>query len=214
MFAIYNNNGLSFRSTIDNLYNLSNVDSIARSRNNIEEGLPKDHSLKNKKKLYSNSSQVEEAQEAYKKIANIDTRVEVFHVKDIMTRQIISLYEDSTIQDAYNIMDEHNIRQIPVLNKQTGQITGMVFQDTILNLLVKDIDYAQSTLRKSLSSIDFSEVLTTDPLTDIRRVSKVMVDFSLTAIAVVDQDDRLQGIVSRANVLKAVANTPPLQIWS
>ncbi len=41
MFAIYNNNGLSFRSTIDNLYNLSNVDSIARSRNNVNEGLPK-----------------------------------------------------------------------------------------------------------------------------------------------------------------------------
>lgn len=214
MFAIYNNNGLSFRSTIDNLYNLSNVDSIARSRNNIEEGLPKDHSLKNKKKLYNSSSQVEEAKEAYKKIANIDTRVEVFHVKDIMTKQIISLYEDSTIQDAYNIMDEHNIRQVPVLNKETGQIIGMVFQDTILDLLVKDIEYAQSTLRKTLSSIDFSEVLTTDPLTDIRRVSKVMVDFSLTAIAVVDQDDNLQGIVSRANVLKAVANTPPLQIWS
>lgn len=214
MFAIYNNNGLSFRSTIDNLYNLSNVDSIARARNNIEEGLPKDHSLKNKKKLYNSSAQIEEAENAYKKIANIDTRVEVFHVKDIMTKDVISLYEDDSIQDAYDIMQAHDIRQVPVLNRQTEQIVGMVFQSTILDLVLNDIEFAQSTLKRQLSSIDFSEVLTTDPITDIRRVSKVMVDFSLTAIAVVDQDDKLQGIVSRANVLKAVANTPPLQIWS
>jgi predicted transcriptional regulator len=40
-----------------------------------------------------------------------------------------------------------------------------------------------------------------------------MVDFSLTAIPVVDQNDNLLGIVSRANILKAVANTPPMQIW-
>lgn len=51
MFAIYNNSGLNFRSTIDNLYNLPNLDAIARVRNNVEEGLPKDHTLKNKKAL-------------------------------------------------------------------------------------------------------------------------------------------------------------------
>lgn len=214
MFAIYNNRGLSFRSTIDNLYNLSSIDSIARVRNNIEEGLPKDHSLKNKKKLYRSAIQVEEAETAYRKIANIDTKEQVFHVKDIMTKDVISLFEEDTIQMAYELMEEKEIRQIPVLNKNTNQILGMVFQNTILGLIIKDIEFAQMTIKKPLSSVDFGEVITADPITDIRRVSKVMVDFSLSAIPVVDQNDKLQGIVSRANVLNAVANTPPLQIWS
>lgn len=212
MFAIYNNNGLSFRSTIDNLYSLSNVDSIARVRNNTEEGLPKDHSLKSRKKLYENKS-VDEAKSIYKKMANIDTKEPIFHVKDLMTRDVISLNEDNTLFEAYNLMQEHEFRQIPVLNKEDNQIIGLVTQEFILNLLVGDLEFTQNIMERELSTFDFNEVITSDPITDIRRVAKVMVDFSLTAIPVVDQEDNLLGIVSRANILKAVANTPPMQIW-
>lgn len=212
MFAIYSNNGLNFRSTIDNLYNLSNVDSLARARNNINEGLPKDHSLKDRKKI-STSKNIEEAREAYKKVANIDTKEPIFHVKDIMTKDVITLFDTSTLQEAYDLMQENDIRQIPILSFETKKIIGMVFEKTILDLIINDIEYATNTLQKQLSLIDFNNVITTDPITDIRRIAKVMVDFSLSAIPVVDEEDNLQGIVSRANVLKAVANTPPLQIW-
>lgn len=214
MFAIYNNNGLSFRSTIDNLYSMSNVDSIARIRNNTEEGLPKDHSVKekNKKKLYD-SEKVEEAKEAYKKVANIDTREPIFHVKDLMTKDVLTLSLDNSIQEAYNMMEDNDIRQIPIIDKSTNHIVALLTQKDILDFIVTDIEYAQSRMGKNIASLDLNEVLTTDPLTDIRRIAKVLVDFSLTAIPVVDQEDNLQGIVSRANVLDAVANTPPLQIW-
>lgn len=212
MFAIYNNNGLSFRSTIDNLYTLSNVDSIARVRNNTEEGLPKDHSLKSRKKLYENQN-IEGAKSVYKKMANIDTKEPVFHVQDLMTRDVISLNEENTLLEAYELMQEHEFRQIPVLNKDHNQLIGLVTQEFILDLLVGDLEFAQNIMERELSTFDFKEVITSDPITDIRRVAKVMVDFSLTAIPVVDQDDNLLGIVSRANILKAVANTPPMQIW-
>ncbi len=212
MFAIYNNNGLSFRSTIDNLYTLSNVDSIARVRNNTEEGLPKDHSLKSKKKLYENQN-IEEAKSVYKKMANIDTKEPIFHVQDLMTRDVISLNEENTLLEAYELMQEHEFRQIPILNKDDNQLIGLVTQEFILDLLVADLEFAQNIMERKLSTFDFKEVITSDPITDIRRVAKVMVDFSLTAIPVVDQDDNLLGIVSRANILKAVANTPPMQIW-
>lgn len=212
MFAIYNNNGLSFRSTIDNLYTLSNVDSIARVRNNTEEGLPKDHSLKSKKKLYENQN-IEEAKSVYKKMANIDTKEPIFHVQDLMTRDVISLNEENTLLETYELMQEHEFRQIPILNKDDNQLIGLVTQEFILDLLVGDLEFAQNIMERKLSTFDFKEVITSDPITDIRRVAKVMVDFSLTAIPVVDQDDNLLGIVSRANILKAVANTPPMQIW-
>ncbi len=212
MFAIYNNNGLSFRSTIDNLYTLSNVNSIARVRNNTEEGLPKDHSLKSKKKLYENQN-IEEAKSVYKKMANIDTKEPIFHVEDLMTRDVISLNEDNTLLDAYELMQEHEFRQIPILKKDDNQIIGLVTQEFILDLIVGDLEFAQNIMKRELSTFDFNEVITSDPISDIRRVAKVMVDFSLTAIPVVDQEDNLLGIVSRANILKAVANTPPMQIW-
>jgi CBS domain-containing protein len=89
----------------------------------------------------------------------------------------------------------------------------MVTYKMILDILMNDLDYVQFNLDKALKDLELDNVITADPITDIRRVAKVMVDFGLSGIPIVDQDDNLKGIVSRASILKAVSNTPPLQIW-
>ncbi len=171
----------------------------------------KDHSVKDKKKLYEKKS-LKEASEAYKRVANIDTKEQIFHIKDLMTKDVITLTQENTLLEAYNLMEDNDIRQIPIMSED-NHIMGLLTHKMLLDVLVNDIEFARNTIKKSINIIDLGEVITTDPISDIRRVAKVMVDFSLTAIPVVDQEDNLQGIVSRANILNAVANTPPLQIW-
>ncbi|RXK07962.1 CBS domain-containing protein [Halarcobacter bivalviorum] len=212
MFAIYNKGGLNFRSTIDNLYSLSNVDSLARARNNVQEGLPKDHSVKNKKRSFKDFLE-KDATQAYKEVANIDTKEPIFHISDLMNTDVITLKSNNTIQEAFDIMEEKQIRQIPVLDNETNKIIGMVTHKVLLEYIFNDLEYAEHNAQRTLDILELREVITADPVTDIRRVAKVMVDFSLTAIPVVDKNDNIQGIVSRANILKAIANTPPLQIW-
>jgi len=213
MFAIYNKSGLNFRNTIDNLYTLSNVDALARTRNNTQEGLPKDHSLKKNKKKSFEEELTKDAAAIYKQVANIDTTEPIFHISDLMKRDVITLGLENTIQNAYDIMEENHIRQIPVVDEKTGKIAGMVTHKVLLDFIFNDLEYAEHNSDKTLDNLDLKEVITADPVTDIRRVAKVMVDFSLVAIPVVDENDNIKGIVSRANILKAVANTPPLQIW-
>ncbi len=212
MFAIYNKNGLSFRSTIDNLYDLSNVDSLAKVRNNVEEGLPKDHSEKRKKKFFEGKSE-EEILQTYRKIANINNSEQIFQIKDLMTKDVITLNKNNTLREAYDIMDNNKIKQIPIMSS-SNRVIGLLTQRMILDLFVNDIEYAKNNINKNLEILNFKEVLASDPVSDIRRVAKVMIDFNLPAIPVVDQNDNLQGIVSKTNILKAVANFPALQIWS
>ena len=213
MFAIYNKGGLNFRSTIDNLYSMSNVDSLARVRNNTQEGLPKDHSVKEKNKKSFDELLQKDAVHTYKEIANIDTKEPIFHVSDLMKLNVITLNSDNTISEAYETMEDNDIRQIPILDSKTGKIIGMVTHKVLLDYIFNDLQYAEHNSQKTLENIDLREVITAHPVTDIRRVAKVMVDFSLTAIPVVDENDNIKGIVSRANILKAIANTSPLQIW-
>lgn len=130
-----------------------------------------------------------------------------------MTNDVISLNESNTLQEAYNLMEEHDINQIPVLNNENTHIMGMITYKMILDILINDIEFVEFNLNKTLDNLDFTDVLTTDPITDIRRVAKVMVDFKLGAIPIVDQDDKLQGIVSRSDILDAVSNKPPMQIY-
>lgn len=76
-----------------------------------------------------------------------------------------------------------------------------------------DIDNSRLVIQKYVKDIQASELITTDPISDIRRVAKVMIDFRLDAIPVVNEEDVLVGIVSKTDIIKAVSNIPSLQLW-
>lgn len=211
MFAIYRNGSVGFRNTIDNLYKIKKTD----SPNNVEMR-PNDDTLfqeflsSTKEK---NAPIKEEALNAYKKIANIDTSNQIFHVKDVMTKNCIFIDIEKTVMDAYDKLKEHKINQIPIINSEQ-KVISLIDKGYILDLIVDDIENTELILNKKLEELYLDELITTDPITDIRRVSKVMLDFKLSAIPVVTQDDILVGIVSKSDIIRAVANTPKLQLWS
>lgn len=211
MFAIYNNGSVSVRSTADNLYEIKNTEAPQKtSLKPNDDTLFQDYLDKDKKDTQSNN---QEEINIYKKIAHIDTSDIVYHVKDIMTRNCINIDISNSILDAYNTLRENQVAQIPVVSSN-HKIMGMINKKMILNLLIEDIDNSRMILNKSLNEIFLPELITTDPISDIRRVAKVMIDFHLDAVPVVDKNDVLLGIVSKTDIIKAVSNIPKLQLWA
>jgi CBS domain-containing protein len=90
----------------------------------------------------------------------------------------------------------------------------MINKNMILNLLVEDIENAKHTLDKKLEDLSLPDLITADPISDIRRVAKVMIDFKLDAIPIVDETNILVGIVSKTDIIKAISHLPRLQLWS
>lgn len=208
MFAIYNNGSVGFRSTVDNLYELKNLD--APNKVSLK---PDDDDLFQEFMAANKKNNQHEAINSYKKMANIDTSEQIFHVKDIMTKEVITINDDIKISEAYEKLKNTKISQIPVLD-ETKKIVGIIDKKMILNLLMDDIREANTILNRTLNTLYFNEVLTTDPITDIRRVAKVMIDLKLDAIPVVNNQDELVGIVSKSDIIRAVSNIPKLQLWS
>jgi CBS domain-containing protein len=208
MFTVYNKGSVTFQSTSGNLYNLETVDKSAESR------LKPDDDRVDSFDAYTNGKKYpKEAVDTYKKMANLNTSDEVYHVKDIMVREFISINHEKTLQDAYNVLKESQKSNIPVIN-ESGKIVSMINKKLILNYLMEDLDYVQSTLEKQLSSLDLPDVLTTSPITDIRRVAKVMVDEKIDAIPVVNNRHLLVGLVSKTNILKAIADIPHISFFA
>lgn len=211
MFAIYRNGSLGFRSTIDNLYEVKNTEAPDKT-----EMKPNDDTLfqefltSNDKK---NSSKEQEAINTYKKIAHIDTSEQVYHVRDIMTKECTCIETTHTLMEAYEKLKEYQISQVPIIDKEQ-KIIALINKKFILNLIIEDIDNTRAILDKKLEDIYLPELITTDPITDIRRVAKVIVDFKLSAIPVVTQKDVLVGIISKTDILKAVSKLPNFQLWS
>jgi len=211
MFAIYRNGSVGFRNTIDNLYEVKKTEAPDRVEMKPEDDTLFQELLTSNEK--ENSSKENEAINAYKKIAHIDTSEQVYHVKDIMTKNCICIKTTSTLLEAYNILKEYQINQIPIIDGNQ-KIISLINKKFILNLIIEDIDHTRTILDKKIEDIYLPELITTDPITDIRRVAKVIVDFKLSAIPVVTQEDILIGIVSKTDILKAVAKLPSFQLWS
>ena len=58
-------------------------------------------------------------------------------------------------------------------------------------------------------------VVTADPASDVRRIARVMLEYHVPALPVVDeQTHALVGIVSRGDVLRCVVTDPPLTLWA
>jgi acetoin utilization protein AcuB len=210
MFTIYNNGNVGFRSTADNLYELKNIDELASTRLKPDEGFIQQF---NNKKDQGQKESSGNAIEKYKEMANIDTLEPVYQVKDIMTRNCIYIDTGSTIREAYDSLNELDINQMPVISF-AKKIIGMISKEYILYLLMDDIENSKNILNKKLDDLYLDEVITADPISDIRRVAKVMIDFKLDAIPIVDENDILHGIVSKTDIIKAISNIPHLQLWS
>ena len=210
MFAIYTKGSVNFRSSSDNLYNLKKVDKVLGVDINLNESQPQSFSVPDKK-LYEGGIN-QRAQDAYKKMANLDTNELIYEVHQIMSKDIYVINENAYIKEVYDIFKEKNIRQIPILN-ENKKICSMVNQKNILELLMDDLDNVKQNVNKKLKDIYLPDLITADPISDIRRVAKVMVDFNLNAIPIVNQEDELLGIVSRTDILKALAVRPAMQLW-
>ena len=211
MFTVYNNGSVQFRSTSDNLYNLRNVDKLAESRNKPDDELY--HTIENGGKDNKEQKYNKKSIEAYKKIANIDTNEEIYHVKDIMTTKCISINVQSTLLEAYELLKKEKISQIPIVT-DTNKIVNIINKKTILNFIMDDLDNGKFTVYKHFNTLNLADCVTADPISDIRRVAQVMIEHKIDAIPVVNKENVLVGIVSKTDIIKAVSYIPDLRLWA
>ncbi len=209
MFTIYNKGSVQFRGTSDNLYSLNNkVEAISPTILKPDDEFYSYIDNDKNKNQYSN-----EAINIYKRMAHLDTTEAVYHVRDIMTRECVTININLNLEDAYDTLRSNKIGQIPVVN-DAYQINGLMNKKIILNMLMNDLDNGRRILKQRLGDIDLSECITADPITDIRRVAKVILEYKLDAVPVVNNNDILVGIVSKTDIIKAVSYIPNLKLWA
>lgn len=68
------------------------------------------------------------------KVSDVTVNAETTILKDIMSSPLITIEENDTLQEALHTMRDNDIRKLPVLSKK-GQIVGIIFQDTIANVI-------------------------------------------------------------------------------
>lgn len=127
-------------------------------------------------------------------------------VADLMTSQVIGVPATSSLQQAARIMVSRGIRHLPVLD---GEKAVAVLSDRDIRLMVTDLvdpqerrAYMESTLVTKHAS---SPVISARPDTSVRDAARVFVESRIGCLPVVDEQERLVGIVTQTDLLKWIA---------
>jgi len=105
---------------------------------------------------------------------------------------------DQTIDAAHKVMNENEIRHLPVLKE--GQISGVISdRDLKLALSIRGVEASKTTVEEIASS----EVFLVKPESKLDEVAKMMAEKKIGSVLVVDHH-RLVGIFTTTDALKAL----------
>ena len=141
----------------------------------------------------------------YADLSKRKERKRVIHALDIMSSPVFSLNENSAIADAQKIFSEHKYRHIPVISN-SGKLVG----------IISDRDFVGSVGSKSgkISDYMITNILTARPQTEIKAIAEVMIEHRIGCLPILDERATLVGILTRSDILRAIVNHAPIELWT
>jgi len=111
-------------------------------------------------------------------------------VQDIMTRNVAYINPSSTLAEAAQLMQKHNVGSIPVCDQQG--IVGIV---TDRDIVVRSIALGKNPHNTPISEIMTTQVKVADPSMDVNEASRIMSQYQVRRLPVVE-NNQLVGMVA------------------
>jgi CBS domain-containing membrane protein len=139
-------------------------------------------------------------------------------VGDIMTKRVVTARMDSGIHGVSALLSENRISGLPVVDEgnrvigivseadllsMAGMERGHSFKDILRHILGDPLPRRKQGNR--VGEIMSSPAVTTRPEADIREVAGILESKGIKRLPVVDGEDRLVGIISRGDIVRAMS---------
>lgn len=123
-------------------------------------------------------------------------------VADYMSKRLVTLGKETDVIDAVNKLLDHKITSAPVVDQQ-GHLLGMFSEKDVMSIVLETV-YNQSMSGK-VGDYMSTEVITVDAESSIVDLTEKFQQSTVRSFPVL-QDHDLVGIVSRTDVLRALAS--------
>ena len=127
-------------------------------------------------------------------------------VADYMTRDVKTVTRGLTLRELGDLFDREDFNTYPV--EENGQVVGLVSKFDHLACFVFTpahmVPRYDDLMKRTVADIMTSEFIYVGTDTRLTRVLQLMVDHRIRSMPVIDGDQRLVGIVSREDVMRAL----------
>ena len=138
--------------------------------------------------------------------------------KDIMTKKVITINKDASLAELAELLIKNKISGVPIVDKK-GELEGIV---TEADIIIKESNlpfplsfsfafldsyesYTKST--KEYLKIKVEEIMSVNVKVaredmQISKVVNIMINNNVNRLPVIDDDNKLTGIIARADIIK------------
>lgn len=105
----------------------------------------------------------------------------------------ITLSETAVLQDALNIMKDHKIGGIPVIDK-TGKLIGIITN--------RDLRFQKNTRKKVVEIMTRENLITANESIDLAKAENILQEYKIEKLPIVDKAGKLKGLITYKDILK------------
>jgi CBS domain-containing protein len=131
-------------------------------------------------------------------------------VADVMTRDVVTLFEESSLQQVLSVLGPYRFRHLPVVDGK--RVVGMISQRDLLLLTSHGIGQgpaARAREERRLEAIFLRDVMGTPVVTitpdaPLGEAGRRMLEHRIGALPVVDTSGELLGIITESDLLRTL----------
>jgi CBS domain-containing protein len=149
--------------------------------------------------------------------------IQVMKARDIMVSPVITVKSNASVKDVAKLFLKHTISAVPVIDDK-DKLVGIVTEGDLLRraeigtkrhrswwllLITEDATLADDYVKAhgiAVADVMTRDVITATPETPLHEIATVMEKNAIKRVPIVS-DERLVGIVSRANFIQAIASS-------
>jgi len=129
-------------------------------------------------------------------------------VKNWMSKNVITIDVNDTMQDAMKLLKEHGIRMLPVMKK--NRLVGIVTDRDLKQASASDATTLEvHELLYLLTKINVKDIMTKDPITvspdyTVEETAKVLLESKISGAPVVDDSGQIVGTITQADLFRVL----------
>ena len=129
-------------------------------------------------------------------------------VKNWMSKQVITIDENDSMNDAVGLLKEHNIRMLPVMKE--GKLVGILTDGDLKRASASDASTLEiHELLYLISQIRVKEIMTRDPITvpqdfTVEETAQVLLKNKISGAPVVDDKGKVIGTITQDDLFRVL----------
>jgi predicted transcriptional regulator len=146
-------------------------------------------------------------------------REPIYQAYQVMSPNVQVILKSWTITEAFKKFQTFPYHLFPIVDSSRnllGSLSRKNFYEFLLNHKSFHSTKSKFEIKQTISDCFLDEeslAYSAEPVTDVRRIIRLLIEKNLDALTIVEEDGRIAGIVSRSDILQCTIAEPPLSLW-